>query len=50
VTTRESGAGLGVVLAYAAVERCGGEISFAPREGGGTLARIRLPLDTLTID
>ena len=50
VTTRESGAGLGVVLAYAAVERCGGEISFAAREGGGTLARIRLPLDTLTID
>jgi two-component system sensor histidine kinase RegB len=50
VTTRESGAGLGVVLAYAAIERCGGEISFSSRDGGGTLARVRLPLETLTID
>jgi two-component system sensor histidine kinase RegB len=50
VTTRESGAGLGVVLAHAAIERNGGEISFVSREGNGTIARVCLPLDALTID
>jgi two-component system sensor histidine kinase RegB len=44
LTTRPDGHGLGLVLAFAAVERAGGNISFAPRTGGGTRARIELPL------
>jgi two-component system sensor histidine kinase RegB len=47
VTTREDGMGVGLVLAYAAIERCGGELDFAARPGGGTVARVRLPLDAL---
>jgi two-component system sensor histidine kinase RegB len=44
VSTRADGLGMGVVLAYAAIERSGGALEFAAREGGGTVARVRLPL------
>ncbi|MBM4382041.1 MAG: HAMP domain-containing histidine kinase [Deltaproteobacteria bacterium] len=47
VTTRADGHGLGLLLAFAAVERAGGRISFAARDGGGTRARIELPLAAL---
>jgi two-component system sensor histidine kinase RegB len=47
VTTRAEGMGLGLVLAFAAVERAGGRIAIAAREGGGTRARIDLPLSAL---
>ena len=42
VSTREDGLGMGLVLAYAAVERSGGTLSFAARPGGGTIATVRI--------
>jgi two-component system sensor histidine kinase RegB len=47
ITTRAEGHGLGLVLAFAAVERAGGRIDFDARAGGGTRARIELPLAAL---
>jgi two-component system sensor histidine kinase RegB len=44
VTTRDDGLGMGVVLAFAAIERSGGRLAFRPRAGGGTVARVHLPL------
>jgi len=45
VTTRDEGLGMGVVLAYAAIGRSGGNLRFAARDGGGTVAEVNLPLD-----
>lgn len=50
VKTRDDGAGIGVLLACAAVERCGGQIRFTSREGGGTVATVHLPLKLIRID
>jgi len=50
VTTRDEGAGIGVMLAYSAIERCGGSVSLRMREGGGTVAEIMLPLTTIKVD
>lgn len=50
VKTRDDGAGIGVMLAYAAIERSGGQIGFTPRDGGGTVARVHLPLGNIRID
>jgi two-component system, sensor histidine kinase RegB len=47
VTTRADGAGIGLVLAVAAIERSGGALAFTAREGGGTRARITLPLEAM---
>ncbi len=47
VSTREEGMGMGVVLAYSAIERSGGTLAFAAREGGGTTATLRLALSRL---
>jgi two-component system sensor histidine kinase RegB len=47
VTTRQDGLGMGLVLAYAAIERSGGTLDFAARPGGGTIARVHLPLGAL---
>ncbi|HNH17000.1 HAMP domain-containing sensor histidine kinase, partial [Zoogloea sp.] len=41
------GLGIGLLLAFGAVERCGGRIEFNPRPGGGTLATLTLPLSAL---
>jgi two-component system, sensor histidine kinase RegB len=41
------GLGIGLLLAFGAVERCGGNIRFTPRPGGGTLATLTLPLSAL---
>lgn len=50
VKTRGGGAGIGVMLAVAAIERCGGRIEFGAREGGGTIATVHLPLKDIRID
>lgn len=47
VSTRGEGRGMGLMLASAAIERSGGALDFAPREGGGTVAQVRLPLGNL---
>jgi two-component system sensor histidine kinase RegB len=44
------GLGIGLLLAFGAVERCGGRIAFAARPGGGTIATLTLPLAALTAD
>ncbi|HEX4583633.1 MAG TPA: ATP-binding protein [Burkholderiaceae bacterium] len=47
VSTRDEGAGMGVVLALSAVEQSGGTLSIADRVGGGTLAKVHLPLASI---
>ncbi|HXG27343.1 MAG TPA: ATP-binding protein [Nevskiales bacterium] len=46
-TTKPDGHGLGLVLSHATLERLGGEMRLEPRPGGGTLARIGVPLQAL---
>ena len=41
------GLGLGVFLARAFAEKMGGELTLAPRPGGGTVARLTVPRDML---
>ncbi len=41
---RADGTGLGLAIARALTERLGGDVTLAPRDGGGTVARLRLPL------
>lgn len=47
VTTRPEGTGIGLFLAHAAVERLGGRIVLAGREGGGAITRVELPLENI---
>ncbi len=47
---RGEGLGIGLLLAFGAVERCGGRIQFEARPGGGTLALLSLPLAALCPD
>lgn len=47
VTTRPQGTGIGLFLAHAVVERFGGRIVLANREGGGSTIRVELPLGRL---
>jgi two-component system sensor histidine kinase RegB len=47
VSTREDGAGMGVVLALSAIEQSGGTLSITGRSGGGTLAKVVLPLASI---
>lgn len=47
VTTRAEGTGIGLFLAHAAVERLGGRIALANREGGGAVTRVELPLEKI---
>ncbi len=46
-STRSEGAGIGLFLAHAALNRYGGTIAMEPRAGGGTLTRVDLPLRAL---
>ncbi|HSQ74783.1 MAG TPA: ATP-binding protein [Bacteroidota bacterium] len=43
-TTKEHGVGLGLSIAYEIVRAHGGRIDFRPRDGGGTICSIALPL------
>lgn len=47
VTTRADGTGIGLVLAVAAIERSGGRLQFAAREGGGTRASVTLAVQSM---
>jgi len=47
VSGKQGGLGLGVYLARAVIERLGGRLQIAPRDGGGTLAQVSLPLAAL---
>ena len=47
VSTRDDGAGMGVVLALSAVEQSGGTLSITDRADGGTLAKVLLPLASI---
>src|SRR5512133_2947988 len=42
-TTRERGTGLGLALAKKVADAHGGTLELAPREGGGTVARLAVP-------
>lgn len=50
VSTRGAGLGMGVLLAYAAIERAGGTLRFSERRDGGTIASMQLPLRSLGAD
>ncbi|AOU99063.1 hypothetical protein BI364_14935 [Acidihalobacter yilgarnensis] len=47
-STKEQGLGLGLYLAHAAIKRVGGQVSLLDRPGGGTCARVELPLNRLS--
>jgi len=47
VTTREKGTGLGLAIVNKIVEEHGGEMTFAPAEGGGTSVTMRFACDPL---
>lgn len=47
IPTRDGGLGVGLMLAAAAVERCGGSLRIGARPGGGTVAAMHLPLAPL---
>ena len=48
-TTKSDGLGLGLFLAYTTLGRFGGTVRLMPRDGGGTLCRLTLPLATLKV-
>jgi two-component system sensor histidine kinase RegB len=50
ITTRDAGVGIGVMLAYSAIERCGGKVELRRREGGGTVAEVMLPLIAIKVE
>ncbi len=45
-TSQVSGTGMGLAICKGIVEAHGGEIEAEPREGGGTIIRISMPLET----
>jgi two-component system sensor histidine kinase RegB len=49
LTTKSDGLGLGLFLAYTTFSRFGGDVRLMPRDGGGTLCRLTLPLATLKV-
>ncbi|MBV8208969.1 MAG: HAMP domain-containing histidine kinase [Burkholderiaceae bacterium] len=49
VSTRDDGTGMGVVLALSAIEQSGGSLSITDRSGGGTLAKVVLPLASIGV-
>ncbi|HEX9182280.1 MAG TPA: HAMP domain-containing sensor histidine kinase, partial [Burkholderiales bacterium] len=44
VGSRPGGHGLGLLIANSAIERLGGSVQLSDRDGGGTCARVELPL------
>jgi len=49
LTTKSDGLGLGLFLAYTTLGRFGGGVRLLPRDGGGVLCRLTLPLATLKV-
>jgi two-component system, sensor histidine kinase RegB len=49
-TKGEQGMGIGLFLANATLERLGGDVVFLPREGGGVIARVILPIHSQVTD
>ncbi len=49
-STRPEGAGIGLFIAHAAVNRHGGSIALKERSDGGTLVQVELPLPTLPVN
>jgi len=49
LTTKSDGLGLGLFLAYTTFSRFGGDVRLMPREGGGVLCRLTLPLGALKV-
>jgi len=43
VTTRPEGTGLGLAIVRALARASGGDVTLAPRRGGGTVARLSVP-------
>jgi two-component system sensor histidine kinase RegB len=48
-STKSDGLGLGLFLAYTTFSRFGGDVRLLPRDGGGVLCRLTLPLATLKV-
>ena len=48
-TTKSDGLGLGLFLAYTTLGRFGGSVRLIPRDGGGVLCRLTLPLAVLKV-
>jgi two-component system sensor histidine kinase RegB len=46
-TTKGNGIGIGLFLANATIERCGGKVTLRNRDGGGAVTEIHLPLSKL---
>lgn len=44
---RDGGMGIGLFLAHAALARVGGSLNLLPRAGGGTIARLCVPLERI---
>jgi len=49
LTTKSDGLGLGLFLAYTTFSRFGGDVRLMPRDGGGVLCRLTLPLDSIKV-
>jgi two-component system nitrogen regulation sensor histidine kinase NtrY len=47
VTTRDKGTGLGLAIVNKIIEEHGGDMSFAPAEGQGTVVTMRFACDPL---
>lgn len=47
-SNKANGSGLGLLLTHTTLDRWGGSLSLHPAPNGGTLARIALPLSTIT--
>ncbi|PTQ89379.1 two-component system sensor histidine kinase RegB [Agitococcus lubricus] len=48
MSSKEQGMGIGLFLANASLSRLGGQIVFLPRQGGGSIARVMLPIQQRT--
>lgn len=46
-SSKGAGRGIGLLLTHAGIEHLGGEATLLPREGGGSLARVAVPLTAL---
>jgi two-component system sensor histidine kinase RegB len=47
ISTKPDGHGVGLLIATAAIERCGGRVTLANRAGGGACTRLELPLGAI---